>query len=33
MQSALRTFFNRNERWLTELLEAGQHEGTLSVSG
>jgi TetR/AcrR family transcriptional repressor of nem operon len=33
MQSALRTFFELNEAWLADLLEAGQHDGTLSVSG
>jgi TetR/AcrR family transcriptional repressor of nem operon len=33
MQSALRTFFELNEAWLADLLEAGLHDGTLSVSG
>jgi TetR/AcrR family transcriptional repressor of nem operon len=31
MQSALRAFFEMNESWLAELLEAGRHEGTLAL--
>jgi TetR/AcrR family transcriptional regulator, transcriptional repressor for nem operon len=30
MQEALRVFFELNERWLTQLLEAGQRAGTLA---
>jgi len=31
MQSALRAFFEMNESWLAELLEAGRREGTLAL--
>ncbi len=31
MQRALRSFFAANERWLTQLLEQGQHEGSLTL--
>ena len=31
MQEALRVFFELNERWLTQLLEAGERAGTLAL--
>ena len=31
MQAALRVFFELNERWLTQLLEAGERAGTLAL--
>jgi TetR/AcrR family transcriptional repressor of nem operon len=33
MQAVVVGFFDQNEAWLTELLEQGQREGTLTVSG
>jgi TetR/AcrR family transcriptional regulator, transcriptional repressor for nem operon len=32
MQEALRVFFELNERWLTQLLERGEREGTLTLA-
>ena len=33
MQSAVADFFERNERWLAEVLKHGREDGTLSFSG